>query len=180
MADRVIVLTSVEPANVMRSVVEQVYAIDRDQPVMDVRTVAAVMQDDIFAGPRFNLVLFAVFATLGLILTVIGVHGVISNAVAQQTHELGVRMALGADRARIAVMVMKRGASLLLAGIAAGLLVSVFAARLLAAQVWKVSTFDPVSFAAVSALLLVAGLQACYWPARRAAGVDPIIALRHE
>lgn len=180
MSDRLVVLTSVDPESVTRSVVQQVYAIDRDQPVMQVRTLEAVMQDSIFAGPRFNLVLFGVFAALGLSLAIVGVYGVVSTGVEQQTHELGVRIALGADTGRIASMVMRRSARLLLAGIALGLIASVFAARVMSTQIWKVSTFDPVSFAAVSVLLLVAGLQACYWPARRAARVDPIVALRQE
>jgi putative ABC transport system permease protein len=180
MADRLAVAGAVPPSSFTRAVVEQVYAIDRDQPVMEVRTLDDVIQDSVFAGPRFNLVLFGVFAALGLILSVVGVYGVMSNAVAQQTHELGVRLALGARTGGILTMVMARGARLLAAGIAVGLVASVFAARLMATQVWKVSTFDPLSFAAVSALLLVAGLQACYWPARRAARLDPVIALRQE
>jgi ABC-type antimicrobial peptide transport system permease subunit len=93
---------------------------------------------------------------------------------------LGVRIALGADAGRLAWMVMGRGARLLGAGIVAGLVASAFAVRLMATQIWHVSTFDPVSFAAVSALLLAAGLQACYWPARRAARVDPMTSLRQE
>ncbi len=180
MSDRLVVLTAGDPANVTRSVVEQVYAMDRNQPVMDVRTLDAVMHDSVYAGPRFNLVLLGVFAVLGLVLAVVGVYGVVSTGVAQQTHELGVRIALGANAGRIAVMVMTRGARPLIAGIAAGLVASVFAARVMATQIWKVSTFDPVSFTAVSVLLLVAGLQACYWPARRASRVDPIVALREE
>jgi putative ABC transport system permease protein len=91
-----------------------------------------------------------------------------------------VRIALGARSGGIVAMVMARGARLLAGGIAVGLLASVFASRVMAAQVWKVSTFDPLSFAAVSLLLLAAGLQACYWPARRAARLDPVIALRQE
>jgi putative ABC transport system permease protein len=180
MSDGLIVLTNMDPESVTRSVVQQVYAIDRDQPVMQVRTLEAIMQDGIFAGPRFNLVLFGVFAALGLSLAIVGVYGVISTGVEQQRHELGVRIALGADSGRIAAMVMSRGARLLAAGIAVGLIASLFAARVMATQIWKVSTFDPVSFGAVSVLLLVAGLQACYWPARRAARVDPIVALRQE
>ena len=178
MSDRLVVLAAGSPANITRSVVEQVYALDRNQPVMDVRTLEDVMHDSVYAGPRFNLVLFAAFAALGLMLAIVGVYGVISTGVAQQTHELGVRIALGARTGRLAWMVMVRGARLLVAGIAAGLIASVFAARVMATQIWHVSTFDPVSFAAVSALLFAAGLQACYWPARRAARVDPITALR--
>ena len=179
-AQRMLLATTVDPNSLARSVAQQVYAIDRDQPVMDVRTLQAVMQDSMLAGPRFNLVLFGVFAALGLVLAVVGVYGVVSAGVEQQRHELGVRIALGADTGRIAAMVMGRGARLLLAGIAAGLVAGLAATRVMAAQIWNVSTFDPVSFAAVSVLLLVAGLQACYWPARRAARVDPIVALREE
>jgi predicted permease len=180
MADRLIVLAAADPSSVTRSVVEQVYAIDRDQPVTQVRTLESWMQDGIYAGPRFNLVLLAVFAGLGLVLAIVGVYGVVSTAVAQQTHELGVRIALGAGRARIATMVMVRGARLLLAGIALGLLASVFATRVMATEIWRISRFDPLSFTAVSVILLAAGLQACYAPARRAARVDPIVALRQE
>jgi ABC-type antimicrobial peptide transport system permease subunit len=125
-------------------------------------------------------VLFAVFAALGLVLAVVGVYGIVSAGVAQQTRELGIRIALGADTGRIAIMVMSRGARLLLAGIGVGLVASLFAARVMATQIWKVSTFDPLSFTAVSAVLLAAGLQACYAPARRAARVDPMVALRQE
>ena len=120
------------------------------------------------------------FAALGLTLAVVGVYGVMSHAVVQQTREIGVRIALGAEPGSVARMVVKSGAALLLAGIALGLAGSVFAARLLAQQVWQVSTFDPISFVAVSAILLVAGLQACAWPAWRAARTQPIVALRQD
>jgi putative ABC transport system permease protein len=180
MSDRLVVATTIDPDSLARSVAEQVYAIDRDQPVMQVRTLDAVMQDGIFAGPRFNLVLFGVFAALGLTLAIVGVYGVVSAGVEQQRHELGVRIALGADTGRITAMVIGRGARLLLAGIGAGLVAALFATRVMAAQIWNVSTFDPLSFGAVAVLLFVAGLQACYWPARRAARVDPIVALREE
>jgi len=163
-----------------RAVLSQVYAINKDQPVTDVRTIEAVLRDGIYAGPRFNLALFSMFACLGLTIAVIGVYGVISNTVAQQTHDIGVRMAIGASPTRIAGMVVLHGSRLLLAGIALGLVGSVLTARLLSRQIWNVSPFDPISFSAVSLILLVAGVQACVWPARRAARVDPIEALRYE
>ena len=153
---------------------------DKQQPVTDVRTIDRVLREGIYAGPRFNLALFSVFAALGLTLAVIGVYGVMSSAVAQQTQEIGVRMALGASPGNISGMVVRRGLWLLLAGIAVGLGGSLLAARLLIAQLYQVSAFDPLTFGAVSAILLLAGLQACIWPARRAARIDPIIALRQD
>jgi putative ABC transport system permease protein len=174
------VQTAGDPAGLTRAVVERIHTLDRDQPVTEVRTLESFLDDYVYAGPRFNVVLLSVFAALGLTLAVVGVYGVMSHAVAQQTREIGVRMALGAEPGSVARMVVKSGAGLLLAGIALGLAGSVFASRLLAQQVWQVSTFDPISFAAVSAILLVAGLQACAWPAWRAARTQPIVALRQE
>ncbi len=180
MADRLALLTQADPASMTRAVLSQVYAIDKDQPVTNIRTIETALQEGVYAGPRFNLALFAVFAGLGLLLAIIGVYGVMSNSVTQQTHEIGLRMALGASPGKIAGLVVQRGARLLLIGIALGLLGSFLAVRLLSNQVWQVSTFDPLSFGAVSLILLVAGLQACLWPARRAARVDPLTALRQE
>jgi len=179
-ADTLVALAQVEPTALTSAIRNEVYALDKDQPVTQVRTIAAALEEAIFSRSRFNLVLFAVFAALGLALAVIGVYGVISNAVAQQTQEIGVRIALGARFGDIAGMIVGRGLKLLGAGILLGLGGSLAAARLLAQQVWRVSPFDPVSFAAVSLLLLVVGLQACFWPARRAAHVDAVTALREE
>jgi putative ABC transport system permease protein len=174
------VLAGIEPSALASALRREVYAVDKDQPVTDVRTIAAALDEWIYARPRFNLVLFSVFAALGLALAVIGVYGVISTAVAQQTQEIGVRIALGARFGDIAGMVVGRGLKLLGAGILLGLGGSLAAARLLAQQVWRVSPFDPVSFAVVSLLLLIVGVQACFWPARRAARVDAVTALRYE
>jgi putative ABC transport system permease protein len=178
LADRVVVLTHADPAGITKAVLNEVYAVDKDQPVTDLRTIDRVLQEGVYAGPRFNLALFSVFAVLGLTLAIIGVYGVMSSSVAQQTHEIGVRMALGASPAEIATMVVKRGLWLLMVGIALGLAGSFMIMRLLSGQVWNVSTFDPITFGAVSLILLVVGLQACFWPARRAARIDPIAALR--
>jgi ABC-type antimicrobial peptide transport system permease subunit len=139
-----------------------------------------LLKEEEYSTPRFNLALFSVFAAVGLALAIVGVYGVMSHAVAQQRHEIGVRMALGAGTGTIARMVLSSGSRLLLVGIAVGLVGSVATTRLLARQVWNVSPFDPLAFGAVSLILLVAGLQACFWPARRASRIDPIIALRQD
>jgi putative ABC transport system permease protein len=179
-ANRVVVQTAGDPVGVTRAVVERVYAIDRDQPVTEVRTIEAFLNEFIYAGPRFNVVLLSVFAALGLVLSVVGVYGVMAHSVTQQTREIGVRIALGADPGSVGRMVVRSGAALLVSGVAVGLVGSAFAARLLAQQIWNVSTFDPTSFAAAAAVLLAAGLLACAWPAWRASRTQPIVALRQE
>jgi putative ABC transport system permease protein len=179
-ANQLAVRTAMDPTNITRTIVEQVFAIDRNQPVADVKRLDVVLQQYEYARPRFNLALLSVFATIGLALAVVGVYGVMSAVVSQQTHEIGVRMALGARSSTIARMVVGRGSRLLIIGVVLGLLGSVAAASFLARQVWNVSPFDPLAFAIVSLTLLLTGLQACYWPARRAAKIDPIVALRQE
>jgi putative ABC transport system permease protein len=179
-ADLLVVRADADPASVARSVIGQVYAIDRNQPVANVKVLDVILKEEEYATPRFNLTLLSVFAAIGLTLAIVGVYGVMSNAVAQQQHEIGVRLALGAGAATIARMVVTRGLWLLIAGMALGLAGTVAAAQLLARQVWNVSPFDPIAFGAVSLIILAAGLQACVVPARRAARIDPIIALRQE
>jgi ABC-type antimicrobial peptide transport system permease subunit len=177
-ADMLVVLAQADPGALTNGIRSEIYAVDKDQPVTQVRTIATALEEGIFSRSRFNVVLFAVFAALGLALAVIGVYGVMSNAVAQQTQEIGVRIALGARFGDIARMIVGRGLKLTGAGVVLGLAGSLAAARLLAQQVWQVSPFDPVSFAVVSLLLLVVGLLACLWPARRAARIDAVTALR--
>jgi putative ABC transport system permease protein len=179
-ANRLVVQTAGDPADVTRAVVQRIHAIDANQPVTEVRTIAAFLDDFVYAGPRFNVVLLSVFAALGLTLALVGVYGVMSHAVAQQRLEIGVRLALGADPGSVARMVVRSGALLLLIGVGLGLAASVAAARLLRQQIWNVSPFDPISFAAVSILLLAAGLQACAWPAWRASRTSPTVVLRGE
>jgi putative ABC transport system permease protein len=179
-ANRLVVQTAGDPTAVQRAVVEKIYAVDTDQPVTEVRTISAFLDDFFYAGPRFNVVLLSIFAALGLTLAVVGVYGVMSHAVSQQTREIGVRIALGADPRTVAGMVVKSGAILLGAGVLLGLAGSVVTARLLERQIWNVSPFDPISFVAVSAVLMAAGLQACAWPAWRASRTPPTVALRLE
>jgi ABC-type antimicrobial peptide transport system permease subunit len=157
-----------------------VLAVDKNQPVTDVRTAGELLDQVVFSEARFNLALFSVFAALGLALAVIGVYGVVSNSVAQRRHEIGVRMALGAGFGTILRMVLADGFRLVALGMALGVGVGLAGARLLASQVWRVSPLDPVTFTVSALVLLLVGMQACFWPARRAARVDPVAALRHE
>lgn len=180
LADHLVVATAVPPSNLANALRAQVYQVDKDQPVTDVKTIEMLLNDFIYARPRFNLLLFALFAGLGLTLALAGVYGVISNLVTQRTQEIGIRIALGAGFPQVIGMILKSGAMLVGAGIVLGLIGSLASARVLANQVWKLSTFDPYSFLAVTALLLIAGLLASLIPARRAAKVDPVTALRHE
>ena len=181
-ADRLYLLleTSLPPQQLERAARGQVYAIDKEQPVTEVRPLDLLIDEMAFALPRFNLVLFATFAGLGLLLATIGVYGVISYAVSRQTQEFGVRVALGAQKADILKMVLGMGLRLVAIGIVIGCIAALAAGRLLAAQIWGVSPYDPFSFGVVIALLLVVGFQACLWPARRAAKVDPMVSLRQS
>jgi predicted permease len=179
-ADLVILRTHVDPASVTRAAIDRVYAVDKGQPVTGVMTLDRILFEEAFATPRFNLILLSVFASVGLVLAIVGVYGVMASAVAQERQEIGVRMALGADAGSIARMVILRGSRLLLAGTAIGLAGSIVLGRLLARQVWRVPAFDPTAFAGVAVLLLAVGLLACAWPARRAMRIDPLTAIRHE
>ncbi len=174
------VLTKTDPTSLAKAVTEQVYALDPNQPVTDVRTVSSLLNDWEYAGPRFSVVLFGVFAALGLTLAVVGVYGVVSNAVSQRTHEIGVRKALGAASADVLRLVFGFGARLILLGIGIGLAASLAIARILSNQLWGVSPHDPLALTSVVVLLLLVGFLACWVPARRAMRVDPLVALRYE
>jgi len=176
----VLVKTTLPPLTLERSVRGQVYALDKEQPVTDVRTLAQQLDEWSFSVPRFNLVMFSIFAGLGLLLATIGVYGVISYTVSRQTQEFGVRVALGAQKRDIIRMVLVMGLRLVIIGIAIGCLAALAAGRLLATQIWGVSPYDPLSYAVVILLILVVGLQAALWPARKAARVDPMLALRQQ
>jgi putative ABC transport system permease protein len=177
-ANWIVIRANVDPATLTRAVSTQVYAIDAQQPVANATTLDAVLRDEEYATPRFNLALLSVFGAIGLVLAAVGVYGVMSNAVAQQRQEIGVRMALGASGRSIARMILGRGSRLLGVGLIVGLAASVLLTRLLAHKVWNISAFDPLAFALVALIVLAAGVQACLWPAWRASRIDPIIALR--
>lgn len=179
-ANQIVVKASVDPAAILKPVQAQIYAIDKDQPVMDIRTIDRALQDFILAGPQFLLVLFGVFAALGLTLAAIGVYGVMAHNVERRTQEIGLRMALGAASSRILRMVLTGGLWLLGIGVILGLAGSWAASRVLKNFLWHVSPVDPIAFSVVAAVLLVVGLTACLRPAARAARIAPVEALRYE
>lgn len=175
-----LIATSLPPRQLERAARAQVYALDKDQPVTEAFPLDEFIDTYSYALPRFNLILFATFAGLGLLLATIGVYGVISYAVSRQTQEFGVRIALGAQKADILKMVLGTGLRLVAIGIALGCVAALALGRVLESQLWGVSPYDPVSFGVVIVLLLVVGFQACLWPARRAAKVDPMVSLRQS
>ena len=169
------------PADSLAAIVRpQVYAVDRDQPVMDVKGMDRVLQEFVYSRPRFNLLLLSVFAAFGLALAICGIYGVLSHAVAQQTQEIGLRVALGATSAQLLGMVLMSGLRVLAIGAAAGLLGSFVAFRLLSSNVTGVKTPDGMTVVGVTALLIAVGLLACLVPAMRATRIDPATALRNE
>jgi putative ABC transport system permease protein len=133
-----------------------------------------------FAQPRFGLWLVTIFAAIGLVLVTIGVYSVIAYTTSRRTHEIGIRIALGAARADVLKMVIRKGLQLLLAGIAIGLAVSFAISRVIVTQLWGVSPYDRLTLVSVAALLLAVGLIACWIPARRATRINPSSALRYE
>jgi putative ABC transport system permease protein len=153
--------------------------IDRAQPIFGVTTLEQALADSI-AQRRFNLILLGTFAASALLLALIGIYGVIAYAVAQRTHEIGVRMALGARRVAVVRMVIGQGMMIALAGVVLGIAAALALTRVLASLLYEVTPTDPATFATVAGLLVVTALAACAGPALKAALVDPIVALRCE
>ena len=161
------------------AVQKKIRSVNPDQPIDDVKTMWQVVSDNV-GQPRFYTVLLAAFAAVALILAIAGLYGVLSYAVSQRGHEIGIRMALGASRRVVLAMVIRNGLVLTVIGIAVGLAAALALTRLLTSLLYEVKPTDPVTFVAVSLLLLAVALLACYIPARRAAKVDPMVALRYE
>jgi putative ABC transport system permease protein len=157
----------------------EVAAIDRDQPVYSLLTMDQRIADSV-APRRFNMFILGLFASLALVLAAIGIYGIMAFSVAQRTHEIGVRMALGASGSDVLKLVLSNGFKLALIGIVVGLLAAFAATRVLSSLLYGVSATDPAIFIIDAMLLAVAALLACYIPARRATKVDPLVALRYE
>ena len=158
---------------------ESVAALSNEVPISEVQTMDAVLTGAV-STPAATTSLFVVFAALALLLGIIGIYGVLSYLVSQRTREIGLRVALGAQRRDVLVLVMKEGAKFSLAGIAIGLLSAVFVTRSMASQLYGVSPLDPLTYLAVALVMAAVVFLACYVPTRRAMRVDPAIALRYE
>jgi predicted permease len=175
----VVLRTEGDPTAVMGSVRRAVEEIDPREVVYNVQTMNEVVSNS-FAARRLSMILLGVFAALALLLACVGIYGVISYLVGQRTHEIGVRIALGAQRSDVLRLVIGHGARMALLGVAIGVGTALGLTRLMANQLFGVSAHDPLTFAGVAMLLTLVAVAACYIPARRAMRVDPMIALRHE
>jgi putative ABC transport system permease protein len=173
------VRTAGNPADLAAPIRNLVAAIDPSQPVANIKTMDSVVADTV-APRKFNMSVLALFATMALALATLGIYGVMAYSVAERTHEIGIRMALGAQRTNVLGLVMKHGLMLTTIGICLGLVIAFSLTRLMTALLFGVTSTDATTFAVVPALLIVVAGVACYVPARRAAKVDPLVALKYE
>jgi len=173
------VRTKLEPTSMVGAVRNEILAIDKDQPVSAVKTMSQ-MRFESLAALRFNTVALSIFAGLGLVLAAVGIYGVMAYSVGQRTHEIGIRMALGAQPSAVLRLVLGQGMLLVLIGVVVGLVASFVMTRIMASLLYGVSATDPVTFMSVVVALSFVALLANYIPARRATKVDPLVALREE
>jgi len=174
-----VVRSASAPEKVVSVLQSAALSLDNQLAIAHVRTMDQLLYESV-AGSRFRAVLFGVFAALALVLAMIGIYAVMAYSVSQRTHEIGIRIALGAHRTNILQTILREGASLALLGVAIGFVVALALSRTLAGLLFGVQATDAMTFALVAALLLCVALAACYLPARRATRVDPMVALRYE
>jgi putative ABC transport system permease protein len=179
---QVLVVRSAQtPMALINEVQQAVWATDPGVALVYPDALEHAISQGLYAGPRFALLLMIIFGCVGLILVTVGVYSVLAYTTAQKTHEIGIRMALGAERGKVLRLVIIEGLRLVLAGVAVGLVVSLVLGRAVEADLWPaVKPYDPATLASTVLLLLATGVLACWIPARRAARVDPIVALRYE
>jgi putative ABC transport system permease protein len=173
------VRTTGEPSAMVKSVAAAVHSIDPNLPLANVKTMDQIL-DESLSGDRFAILLYGGFAAVALLLAAVGIYGVMAFAVVQRTHEIGLRMALGAARGQVLSLVLKEGLQLAVVGLVLGIVSACFVGRTMKSVLYGVSLIDLRAFSMVAVMLLGAAILACYIPARRAAKVDPMVALRYE
>jgi putative ABC transport system permease protein len=176
----ILVRTAADPRSSISAIRTEIKRVDRKLAVREPGTIEDILRRSAHAQPRFSVLVLGAFAAAGTLLVAIGVFGVMAYTVARQTREIAVRMALGAKRRDVLAAVLASGVRLLFIGVAAGVLASFAAARLISHQLWNTSPYDPLVFAGAVAVITAVALAACYVPARRAMHVDPMQALRAE
>jgi putative ABC transport system permease protein len=176
----ILVRTAGEPLFMLNAVQHEIWVTDANVALTFTGTLEGYISQFSYAGPRFGFFLMTIFSSIGLVLVTLGVYSVLAYTTARRTHEIGIRMALGAESTDVLRLVLQMGLRLVAIGVGLGLLASLALGRVIATQLWGVSAYDPWTLASVSSLLIMTGILACLFPARRAAGVDPLIALRYE
>ena len=173
------VRTLADPAQLAAPIRQVVSGVDRHQPVANIKTMSDVVARTV-APRKFNMLLFVLFAVIAIVLAALGIYGVIAYTVAERTHELGVRMALGAQKADVIALVTETGLKLAVMGVVIGVVIALALTRLMTTMLYGITPNDTVTFAVVSVFLILIAALACYLPARRATKVDPLVALRYE
>ena len=176
----ILVRTAQDPLTMLKAVRHEVWATDSDVALTLTGTLQGYISQFSYAGPRFGFMLMIIFGSIGLILVTIGVYSLLSYTTARRTQEIGIRMALGAQGSDVLSMLIGMGLRLVAIGVVVGLIVSLALGRILATQLWGVSAYDPWTLVCVPVLLLITGFLACWFPAHRAARVNPLVALRYE
>jgi putative ABC transport system permease protein len=176
----ILVRTAGDPAAMLNGVRREVWAVDRGVAMTDTRTLNEFLQQFSYGGPRFSLILLSVFASVGLVLVSVGVYSVMAYTVAQQKHEIGIRMALGAQQSDVLGLIARMSMRLVAIGVVLGVIGGIAATKVLTSQWFGVSPRDPTTFVAVVAAMGIAAAAASYFPARRAMKVNPIVALRGD
>jgi putative ABC transport system permease protein len=174
-----VVKTTGDPRGLISAATKEVAGMDPDVPLFSVKSMEEYLSASV-AAPRFSTTLLSIFAGVALVLTVVGLYGVMSYSVAQRTNEIGIRMALGAQSRDVLLMIVRQGSMLILLGLGIGLAGAYALTRVISSLLFGVTAKDPFTFAAVSVLLAFVALLACYIPALRATKVDPMNALRCE
>ena len=176
----VLVRTVGEPLAMLNAVQHEIWATDNNVALTFTGTLEGYINQFSYAGPRFGFFLMGIFAGVGLVLVTIGVYSVLAYTTSRRTQEIGIRMTLGAGSADVLRMVLRMGLRLVGIGVGLGLVASIALGRVIGTQLWGVSAYDPWTLACVPVILLLTGVVACWLPARRAASVDPLVALRYE